>query len=372
MKVMFIGCQNIADRVINGGEQCSKRNYKLLLDVVGKNNFYTALICNNREEIQNTSYFRRTQSKKEIFLSTICLEKVLAVGDYKKFRRHIDEISPDIIFWDSSLLGKHIRKGTTRNIVFFHNIESSYSLNKVKREGFYYIPSYFIAKYNEKMAVERADSIICLNNRDSQLLKKLYSRGADCILPISFDDIFDITKMQRNSKEKTLLFIGSFFPPNYNGIKWFVKNVMNRLPDYRLVIVGKNFEKCADELSGGNVETVGTVEDLSKYYYGACCIVMPILYGAGMKVKTAEAMMYGMNIFASDEALEGYAIDKLSGVYRCNTATEFILKIKDAFREEKICEFNQEVRQYFLEHFDTKCLYHRMQHEIEKVKKTHE
>ncbi len=42
------------------------------------------------------------------------------------------------------------------------------------------------------------------------------------------------------------------------------------------------------------------------YYYKHAAVILPIKYGAGMKVKTAEAMMYGRTIFASDEALEGY------------------------------------------------------------------
>ena len=98
------------------------------------------------------------------------------------------------------------------------------------------------------------------------------------------------------------------FSPNYDGIKWFAENVMTELKDYHLIIVGKDFEQKKDELENVNVHVVGTVESLEKYYYSENIMVMPIFYGDGMKIKTAEAMMYGKIILASDEALEGYEV----------------------------------------------------------------
>lgn len=83
---------------------------------------------------------------------------------------------------------------------------------------------------------------------------------------------------------------------------------MPQLPECVLEIVGKGFEELKNQLTRSNVKVIGGVDSLEPYYENAAAVVMPILYGDGMKVKTAEAMMYGKVIFASEEALEGIVL----------------------------------------------------------------
>ena len=137
------------------------------------------------------------------------------------------------------------------------------------------------------------------------------------------------------------------FPPNYYGIKWFVENVMPELKEYHLTIVGKDFELKKKELEKDNVSVVGTVKELDQYYYLPNIMVMPIFYGDGIKIKTAEAMMYGKTIVASDEALEGYEVEAVKGIYRCNTKEEFVDKIR---KISSNCGngYNREVRELYL------------------------
>jgi hypothetical protein len=92
---------------------------------------------------------------------------------------------------------------------------------------------------------------------------------------------------------------------------------------------------------------------LDEYYYTYSNIVMPIQYGAGMKVKTAEAMMFGMTIFATNEALEGYEVDDYKGIYRCNTAMEFIMAIRKM--NESFWQQNT-IRECFLQQYESKVV----------------
>ena len=121
---------------------------------------------------------------------------------------------------------------------------------------------------------------------------------------------------------------------------------MPSLSNYRLKIVGKGFEYKKGDLERDNVEVIGTVDDLDPFYYEDNMMIMPIFYGAGQKVKTAEAMMYGKIILATDEALEGYDTDEVQDVYRCNSKEEFISAIHIAEREH-IYGVSSDVRRYF-------------------------
>lgn len=79
-------------------------------------------------------------------------------------------------------------------------------------------------------------------------------------------------------------------------------------------------------------------------------MVLPIFKGSGMKVKTCESLMYGKNIIATDEALEGYELDYSRMGGKCNTAQEFIDTIK-SFTDSPRPRFNAYSRNTFLEKY---------------------
>lgn len=365
--ILFLTTQDIFGEVPNGGIQCSERNWKLLNEYLGRNNIYTGIIWNKNSDINcpDIKYFKRIKGGLEAGFSALFLSKTYLPSEYKKICRYVQDINPDILFLDSSLVGRVLKKINPNiiKIVFFHNVESEFAKHKMQKCGIQYFPFYLVSLFNEQAAVRFSDRIICLNNRDADLLKRLYKADTDLILPISFEDRFDENNVLCSNNEKKLLFIGSLFPPNYYGIKWFVDEVMGELTDFTLTIVGKGFEKKEKELSRENVAVIGTVDSLDEYYYKFAAVVMPILYGDGMKVKTAEAMMFGKTIFATDEALEGYDTQEIaSGLYICNDRQSFIQKIRSAFDKNEIRPINRDVRNYFIE-------YHTNISQYEKMKK---
>ena len=352
MKVLFLGSQNIKENVTSGGMQFSKRNFDLIAELVDENNLFTAIVWNSKKEYARNHFFERCSNNVDSLISSIKLCRLYKASQEKKILKYIAQVNPDILFLDASILGKILKKinKNIKIIVYMQNVEIEYAKNRVINEGAKYFPAYIATVYNEKLAVKCADKLICLNDRDSRLVEKIYNRKTDFLLPIAFKDRFDPARICRKGSSNILLFIGSFFGPNYDGIKWFIKNVMLelKLKGYKLFIVGKDFEKVKTELENSNVEVIGTVEDLDEYYYRYFNIVMPIQYGAGMKVKTAEAMMFGMNIFATDEALMGYNADHVDGIFRCNTKEDFVREIIQHSSRIEECCMNEEVRKIFV------------------------
>lgn len=354
MKVLHIMDQDIINGVPNGGQQVAKKNHSILKKIFGEKNTYLLMFTKNICSESNDRVFTLpvvTNSFENFLISFLGYRRFSPVNK-SKIKTILDTVNPDIIFMDSSELGKITKwiKKDIKCIVHFHNIEFDYVWkNKIKRKRFYGFPILFATYFNERLSVKRADKIICLNERDNKRLEKIYKYKADLILPVSFEDKFKAEVIHRKMDERKLLFIGSNFPPNYHGIKWFVQNVMPKLSDFELLIVGKGFENKREELETTNVKVIGTVDNLEEYYYSYCSVVMPILYGDGMKVKTAEAMMYGMNIFATSEALEGYCVENIDGIYRCENEEDFVKSIKNAYQNQLIHECAEEVRKSFLD-----------------------
>ena len=111
-------------------------------------------------------------------------------------------------------------------------------------------------------------------------------------------------------------------------------------------------EKMASTWERENVQVVGTVQDVSRYYSIANAVVLPIFYGDGMKVKTAEALMHGKIIFAAKEALEGYEIENQPDIVECNTIEEYINAISIRLSDNK--KFSESNRKLFLDKYENK------------------
>lgn len=341
--ILFITFNNI-DKPKSGGEQCSLQNY-LALREYGNVDVY---------KIAHQSKFKSFLSIFNFFFPPVSLFNLKEIKSLLKNKQY------DILFFDNSLLGrlvKFISKNyKSSNIVFFHNVEYDYVSVRFGKNILKY-PYRLLAKINERYSIRYTNHIICLSVRDDLRIYELYRKKCNYIFPITFIDTVKNNNIQLekeyNNNEIVCLFVGSFIKPNYDGIRWFVDNVLDHL-NVKLVIVGKGFELVRSEFEKPNIDLIGTVDDISEYYLMADIIISPIFSGCGMKVKVAEALMYGKNIFGTTEAFSGYEIDyeKVGGL--CNSADEFIEKINNypGFRTK----YNIYSRRFFIQKFSHSSL----------------
>lgn len=253
-------------------------------------------------------------------------------------------------------------------VAFYHDIYPDvYALKKKNYLDFMIkFPIYHKYLVGERYCSKYADANVVLNQRDRMKFEHYYRKKVDLVSPVVCEDNFNYLHVKRkNSGKMILCFIGSYFPPNINGIKWFVKNVFNHLSDVELWIVGNKMEKLNNDMVflSDNIKIWGTVDDLGPYYYDSDVIIAPIFEGTGMKTKTAEALMYGKEYLATSEALEGY---ENSGIKPCNTAEEFIVRIESLARH-KPEKFNSSIREVYLRNYSIKSCALKMNILFEKI-----
>lgn len=264
----------------------------------------------------------------------------------------------DIVFINSSAFGNVIKKikrlyPKLRIISFFHNVEANYVSSSFKyTHNIGTLLTLAAISVNEKNTINFSDTIICLTNRDSEELARLYGRKADTIIPICLSDRFDINKLSQNKNELVIgTFIGSNFIQNYHGIKWFVENVAPFV-NAQILIIGKGFENNKIDLEiHNNIKVIGTVDNLEDYYYGSDFIISPIFLGSGMKTKTIEALMFGKTIFGTNEAFVGCQIDFSKVGNLCNTKNEFIESINSYVPISS--KYNNYSREFYLDNFSS-------------------
>ena len=191
----------------------------------GKNNVYVcAVVPYKKENKENIKYIYDKQTLVSRYINYLGMRDGISKRTEQEIVDYISEINPDYIFYDGSTWGNIAEKINDKEntIVFFHNIERQYTLERVKKGNILCLLRYWATCKCERKQIENVEKYICLNDRDNKLLEEYYSREANLILPITFSDLWKAGEYG-NEREEFLLFVGSYFDANVQGIKWFVK-----------------------------------------------------------------------------------------------------------------------------------------------------
>lgn len=266
-----------------------------------------------------------------------------------QIRKHLEE-KYDFVFFDSSLYGGYLKLFADRGskvCCFYHNVEYKYYSDKYnvskKLQDKLMVP---YIKYNETLSTNFSTYRITLNERDSSDLMNAYGKKADFILPTSFSSLdLDLLENAMGKETSYVLFVGSNFFANVEGLEFFFKEVAPYI-NCRVKIVGNVCDVFKRSQLPSNVVLVGMVDDLLPYYVNASCVIAPIFSGSGLKTKTIEALRYGKKIVGTQESFEGIPQRYYSIIGQlCTTASEFINAVNSL--DEKGC--NREVINLFNE-----------------------
>ncbi len=366
MRVLFIGFKY---NNFCGGQVCSSRNLRILKRVCGEENVYEFKISRNIRFKKKNKLFWYIKG----FWNDI---RMCSIGGYDNDQRkqlfHLVESNKiDTVFIDNSSIGniaKEIKKSFPhiKIISFFHNSEYLYYKREFEVNGNYLFKyRNCITKQNEKNACKYSDKLIVLNERDLSIINSLYGKKADFIIPITLKDIYKASNViAKKDIVKTGLFIGSYFSLNVEGISFFIKEVLPHV-EMKLIIVGTGMSKLKEDIAeDSKLEIIDFVEDLFPYYEKADFMVMPILSGSGMKVKTAEALMYGKYIIGTSEAFSGYIINE-DIACRCDSAADFINAINNYDLNSQL--YNEASRNLFLKYYTDESSFLKFEEAIKSI-----
>lgn len=342
MNTLFVTYMDIKDQPI-GGVKATIGNHKLMSSF---GNVFIKLI-----------------KKRSNFHSLLsCLQgrfPPMLINDEQKIMALIEEKDIDTVFLNASFMGQLAQKisrthPNIRLINFFHNCEYDYVNVRFCNTRTWRKPIYrLLAKREEKASSAVATHNIMLTNRDKERVQSLYSCKNCTVIPLAIDDIFVEGEVIINSEEKSVLMLGPAMDANLEGFLWFAKNVSPHL-NARTLIVGRGFEKYKEEVESisGNISVFGFVESVVDLYHSVNAVVVPLLSGGGMKIKTAEAIMFGKKVFGTREAFVGFELKVEEFGVICSTPDEFIDKINRFLSEEKPT-YSSTIRDIFLTHYSS-------------------
>lgn len=186
-------------------------------------------------------------------------------------------------------------------------------LSKVRR--------WLVEQREEIGAYRKARRVLALTARDALAVRKLrrsrqaaetgVDDGDDTVdvLPFGLDvEAYATPTGERNPRE--VLFMGALRASfNRDALDYFVLNIFPHLDDVAdlsVTVVGGELPRHLGHFGlDRRVEVTGRVPDVRPYLDRAACLVVPLRFGGGLRIRILEAMMAGTPIVCSSVAIAG-------------------------------------------------------------------
>lgn len=267
------------------------------------------------------------------------------------------DIKPDIIHveqpWLFEFALRYKQKNLAKNIKIVYgsaNIEHDLKYNILKN----YFPSAAAKDGAQKVldcevnALRKADGVCCVSENDLQWIKdKTYApivlaQNGVREIPLTLHSIKEANTITGN--RKIALYCASAHPPNISGFfEIFGAGIGCLSPDERIIVVGSAGSSIANDARfqkttglQSSYISAGIVSDgcLQGLLNVAHVIVLPITYGGGTNLKTAEALWIGKHVIATPNAMRGFEVFASSkGVKVEKDPDKFRKAIRNAMHE---------------------------------------
>jgi glycosyltransferase involved in cell wall biosynthesis len=221
---------------------------------------------------------------------------------------------------------------------------------------FYLFQAKLVEKF-EKNVICHVTGVFCISDTDKVFIQKQYKVKNIEFVPLGLN-FTEETKFSDQLTTK-FLFIGKLdWPPNKDGLMWFLDNVWNQLiqlrDDIQLVIVGGGDSAwLKNKLPIKGVDFRGRVEEVQSVYDEIDFALIPIFYGSGTRIKVLEAVSKQKPIISTEMGVMGSNL--LSDHFlSAQTQNEWIDCLAKAQLNQEMINMAQKAHAYLEKDFDEK------------------
>lgn len=327
-KILFISMHLPSNTVPQAGQ-------KLVMNKLNKlcaeNEVFLISFCNSMEKsylnlsdydkCSQVHVFNITNSNRLInLLSNPTLPMSVAIrNDYRirqVIKKILDENEIDAIHIEYEQGSVFIPKGFNGEVsVMFHDVISQ-SLSR-----FHDSEKNPLKKIIKKIELKRTlewegkvihaiNKIFVLNEKDKKLINSISSESKEIV--VEYPEIAECFYNASRSKRESgcFLFWGAMNRrENVDAVLWFYEemfpDVLKKIPHAKFYIVGANPPEEIKRLSSSNVIVTGFVDDPIPHFEVCSVAVVPLRFGAGIKLKTLETIAAGLVTISTSVGSEG-------------------------------------------------------------------
>lgn len=245
------------------------------------------------------------------------------------------------------------------NAVYFRALGKSE--HNLLKKLYYWIESKKF-RYADKKAVLSIRNVAFISYEEAERYKKLYPNINAVFLPAAVD----LDCKTRQLDNKTVLIIGSLFMTNNrDALEFYVSQVHPILTqkdaEYRLIIAGNSrgediswlYDICKPY---SNIKIYDSPRDLEFIYASGTVFVNPMRFGAGVKLKTVNAVINGLPVVSTTIGNEGTGLMDKKHIFIADTAKDMAARINEIFamKYEQKQQIVGSAQKYLLNQYDQK------------------
>ena len=200
---------------------------------------------------------------------------------------------------------------------------------------------WLVERREEVAAYRGSRRIWTLTERDRDAVRKVGGGKPEVeVLPIGVDlDFFAPPGMERNPGE--VLFLGHLAASfNRDALVFFASEVYPRLKNLdgvSITIVGGPLPRELEPFGlQPEVEVVGRVSDVRPYLHRASCIVIPLRFGGGLRIRILEAMSAGIPVVCTSVAIAGMQFEPRTDYLLADEPEEMAEAVERVLRDEAL------------------------------------
>jgi glycosyltransferase involved in cell wall biosynthesis len=223
----------------------------------------------------------------------------LTLSELKKYINYLGVADVYIVDKTENSLALDVLPNQSRWFVDTHDLISQ------RTKSAKYFKAFSGVKLTEKQEIgilNRYDGVICIQEEDYFLVSKWLGSKKAILAPHPVK----ISNQVLNKEVKNIGFVASKWFANVDGLKWFIKNVWRDIyrPDLQLKIFG-GVHEAFTEYDEPGVSFLGLIPQLKDIYSKVDIVINPVRWGAGLKIKTLEAMGNGLPLVTTTEGARG-------------------------------------------------------------------
>jgi len=179
----------------------------------------------------------------------------------------------------------------------------------------------------EAQWLSASDHVFVFKREDVTLLAEMRVDGPVATVPPYVD--LSTSWPRPEDSSQTLIFSAAFHrAENSEAAEWLLDQVMpvvtSQVPGVRVRIAGSSPPPALAARASAGIEVTGYLPELSSAFTGCLAVVVPLLRGAGLKFKVAQALAAGFPVVTTDVGAEGIESNLgVSPTFVCNDPLDF-------------------------------------------------
>lgn len=275
--------------------------------------FTLPVFCSVRYDKRIKNFLRENQENYDVI--------ILDFTQNISYLKNIDKCKKILIEHDISFQAYERKKENEKNII----------------KKFLYAFEYKRLKKYEENMISKFDTVIVQNRKDFTIIE---NKNQNIKMLQPFYNKFEIKKSESDNNINIGFFGAMNRLENEEAVIFFLEKIWNSVCDKNIYfyIIGANPSKKLKEISSkyNNVILTGFVDDVRKYFSLLDIGVIPLIKGAGIKIKTVEMLYSEIPVVSTTVGIEGILAEDKKEFLLAENEEEFIKNINKLITDKEL------------------------------------